>query len=167
MMTCSIFIGHHIYHHLHQLMNYCIEDAYGILGTSKITFMLKQGSLVKVSVIVATRNRAHAIGPCLDSIATASLKLHPSMPRSWLSITGPATIRPRASRHGLPLPEYLCSYSRSQRPDTHAHRIMHFASRTASCWPSPTTIAGYILNTLRISCVTTTKIEDSSCVADG
>jgi glycosyltransferase involved in cell wall biosynthesis len=77
-VLCSTFIVHHIYHHLHQLMNYCIEDAHGTLcGTSKITFMLNQGSLMKVSVIVATRNRAHAIGPCLDSIATAFAEASP------------------------------------------------------------------------------------------
>ena len=32
---------------------------------------------MKVSVIVATRNRAHAIGPCLDSIATAFAEASP------------------------------------------------------------------------------------------
>ena len=32
---------------------------------------------MKLSVIVATRNRAHAIRPCLDSIATAFAKAAP------------------------------------------------------------------------------------------
>ena len=34
-------------------------------------------SAVKLSIIVATRNRAHAIGPCLDSIAAAVAKAGP------------------------------------------------------------------------------------------
>jgi Glycosyl transferase family 2 len=99
---------------------------------------------VKLSVIVATRNRAQAIGPCLDSIAEALAEAAPLDAEIVVVDNGSTDDTAEVIAPGLGRIPSACNHCTNPSPGRRARIIVRCAMRGASCWPSPTTIAAYI-----------------------
>ena len=78
---------------------------------------------MRLSVIVATRNRAPAITPCLHSIAEPLPMPRPSPLKSWLSITAQRTQHPPLSSNGPAPAPSLSGCCQNPHPELPAPKI--------------------------------------------